>query len=143
MMAILTLHRKPLIGKFALPLWVFVNGQPVGMMRGETASIRIPAGTFSLAVRLVFRIWKWTLEIGGEDVVTTSEDFPTSIRITDRERLWNILFDIDLAVWLASLFFTLPGPWNIIYHILSDEFFVVWIVRIILVRKRYFQLKSL
>lgn len=141
-MAILTLHRKPLLGRLALPLWVFINGQPVGMMRSESVSIQMPEGTFKLSVKLIFQIWRWRFEIGGEDMITTSEATPTSIEITDRERLWNILFDLDLVIWLASLFFTLPHAWNIVYHVLSDGFFVVWIIRIMLIRKRYFHLEK-
>lgn len=30
--------------------------------------------------------------------------------ITDKERWWNILFDIDLVLWLAKMFFELLIP---------------------------------
>lgn len=140
-MATVTLYRKPLFKKFSLPLWVFVNGQPIGLMRKESATLTIPEGSYNLSVKLLFQIWKWRLGIGGDNLITVAEDVPTHIEITDKERLWNILFDIDLVVWLASLFFTLPYPWNIVYHILSDGFFLIWIIRIILIRNRYFLLK--
>ena len=76
-----------------------VNGQPIGMMRGESVSIEMPEGTY------------------------------------------NILFDIDLVIWMASFFFTLPSPWNIVYHALSDGFFALWIARLIIIRDRYYKLK--
>ena len=118
-----------------------VNGQPIGMMRGESVSIEMPEGTYNIAVKLMFQLWRWRFGIGGDRIVSVVEELPTSLEITDRERLWNILFDIDLVIWVASFFFTLPSPWNIVYHALSDGFFAVWIVRLIIMRNRYYKLK--
>lgn len=140
-MAKLTLHKKPLFKKFMLPLWVIVNGQPIGLMKGEHVSIDMPKGEYNIAVKLIFKLWKWQLALGGDRIVSVSEEFTTSIEITDRERLWNILFNIDLAVWFASLFFTLPSPWNIVYHVMSDGFFVLWIARLVIIRNKYYRLR--
>lgn len=140
-MAKLTLHKKPLFKKFMLPLWVFVNGQPIGLMKREHVSIEMPEGEYNIAVKLIFKLWKWQFALGGDKIVSVSEEFPTSLEITDRERLWNILFDIDLVIWFASLFLTLPSPWNIVYHVLSDGFFVLWIARLIIIRNKYYRLK--
>ena len=74
-------------------------------------------------------------------IVSVVEELPTTLEITDRERIWNILFDIDLVIWVASFFFTLPSPWNIVYHALSDGFFALWIARLIIIRDRYYKLK--
>lgn len=141
-MARLTLHRKPLLRKLCLPLWVFVNGQPIGLMRTESVSLDIPEGTYNISVKLLFQLWKLRFGVEGSNIVTVTEQFPLSLRISDRERLWNILFDIDLVLWLSSLFFTLPGPWNTVYHILSDGFFLLWIIRLVLIRRRYFVLEN-
>ena len=51
------------------------------------------------------------------------------------------MFDIDLVLWLSSMFFTLPGTWDTVYHAVSDGFFLLWIVRLVLIRKRYFVLE--
>lgn len=118
-----------------------VNGQPIGMMRGKSVSIEMPEGTYNIAVKLMFQLWKWRFGIGGDRIVSVVEELPTTLEITDRERIWNILFDIDLVIWVASFFFTLPSPWNIVYHALSDGFFAVWIVRLIIIRNRYYKLK--
>lgn len=58
----------------------------------------------------------------------------TTVTFRDRERLWNILFDLDLVAWLVSLFVTFPP----IYRIVSDAFFAIWLVRLIAIRKRYY-----
>ena len=60
----------------------------------------------------------------------------TTFLFRDRERLWNLLFDIDLIVWLVSLF--IPLTW--LYRILSDSFFVIWLVRLLIIRKRYYRI---
>ena len=135
-MAILTLHRKQRT-KLALPYWVFVNGQAVGIMRTPEVSIMLPEGTFTIAVRLMFGVAKCSFGIGGERTITIS-DAPTHIGISDRERWWNILFDIDLVVWLVGCFIDFPEPWNMVYHILSEGFFAIWMLRIFILRKRYF-----
>lgn len=150
-MAILTIHRKQML-KVGLPYWVFVrpatataatditDEQPVGLMRTKEVSIQMPSGTFIVGVRLVFVVWRWRFDIGGETTVTTAEGQHTHLTITDSERWWNLLFDLDLVVWMASFFFTLPTPWDIVYHVLSDGFFALWILRIIVIRRRYFKL---
>lgn len=135
-MPTLTLLRRQR-SKLALPYWVFVNGQPVGIMRTPEVHIAMPAGSFNVAVRLMFGFGKRMWGIGGERVVTLGEN-DTRLRITDRERWWNLLFDLDLVVWLASFFFTLPHPWNIVYEVVSNGFFAVWILRIWLKRRSYF-----
>ena len=60
----------------------------------------------------------------------------TVVEFHDRERLWNVLFDVDLAVWIVSFFVTLPT----VYKIVSDVFFAVWLVRLLIIRKRYYKL---
>lgn len=139
-MALLTLHRKQRF-KVAIPYWVFIDGQPVGMMRSSDVGIDLPEGSYNLAVKIVLGLWKWRFDIGGDTIVTLSEQLPTRVRITDRERWWNLLFDLDLIIWIACMFIELPEPWNVIYHVLSEGFFAIWILRILIIRKRYFKLK--
>lgn len=150
-MPMLTIRRKS-NSKFMLPLWVFVRipeavdavpaelhkDQLVGLMRTREVAVTMPEGRFVVSVKLLFKSAKWTFSIGGEREIETSNEKSTTLVISDRERLWNILFNIDLVVWAASFFFTLPTPWNVVYHVLSDGFFALWILRIIIIHKRYF-----
>ena len=140
-MALLTLHRKQRF-KVAIPYWVFIDGQPVGMMRSGDVGIDLPEGSYNLAVKIVLGLWKWRFDIGGDTVVTLSEQLPTRVRITDRERWWNLLFDLDLVIWIACMFIELPEPWNVVYHVLSEGFFAIWIIRILVIRNRYFKLMT-
>jgi hypothetical protein len=58
----------------------------------------------------------------------------------DRERWWDLLFTIDLIFYLFSFFVTISSPWNIVYHVLSDGFFLVWLVRLWRIRRNYFKI---
>lgn len=50
--------------------------------------------------------------------------------ITDKERWWNILFGIDLVLWLIRFFIEFPYPWNIVYEVVSNGFFALSLARI-------------
>lgn len=147
----LTIRRKH-HSRFMLPLWVFVRipeavsaipaelhkDHLVGLMRTQEVAVDLPEGRFVISVRLMFKLARWTFSIGGEHEIETSNEKSTTLVISDHERLWNTLFNIDLVIWAASFFFTMPSPWNVIYHILSEGFFALWILHIIIIRKRYF-----
>lgn len=133
----LTLHRKQRF-KYALPYWVFINLRPVGLMRTPEANIQLPPGTYTIQVKIMFKVFKWMFGIGGSRAVTLRGNDHLHLSITDRERWWNILFNIDLVLWLASFFVELPHPWDLVYHIASNGFFVLWLLHIYLRRKQYF-----
>lgn len=60
--------------------------------------------------------------------------------ITDKERWWNILFGIDLVLWLIRFFIEFPYPWNIVYEVVSNGFFALSLARIWFIRNKYFQI---
>ncbi len=139
-MALITLHRRQRF-KLAIPYWIMVNDTPVGLMRTGEVSLSVPTGTYRVQVKVLFRVWKWLWGVGGSREVSIAEGQHLHYTITDRERWWNILFNIDLVVWLASFFFTLPAPWDVVYHIVSEGFFALWLLRIIIIHNRYFVIK--
>lgn len=140
-MSILTLHRKQLF-KLSIPYWVLINEQPIGIMQSSEVNIQLPAGEFVLSVKILFRLFKWQFDIGGSKKVNLTDNQHLHLNITDKERWWNILFDIDLIFWLAKFFFELPYPWNIIYEVVSNGFFIIWISRIWIIRDKYFIIKE-
>lgn len=141
-MAQLSLHRS-LPFKVGIPLWILINGHPIGIMRGSEARITLPESNYTLGVKIIFPVGKRKFEIGSEESVTISEETPLTIRIEDRERIWNILFDIDLVAYIVFIFLTLNEPWNTIYHVISEGFFAIWLLRIYLIRKQYFKFSKL
>ena len=138
-MPILTLHRRQMF-KLSIPYWVFINEQPIGIMQGKQVNIELPPSQFDLSIKILFRLFKWQFSIRGKRKVCLSEGEHLHLTITDKERWWNILFDIDLVLWLAKMFFELPHPWNIVYEVVSNGFFALWLARIWFIRDRYFKI---
>ena len=125
-----------------LPHAVFINGFFAGMMRDHDLRIEAPPGKYSLRVQFggPLRLGKSGKSIDLSLSSTTEVEIPQNGEVLctfhDRERLWNILFDIDLVLWIVSWFVTLPP----LYKILSDAFFVIWLVRLVLIRKKYYKI---
>lgn len=141
-MPILTLHRRQIF-KLSIPYWVFINEHPIGIMQGKEVNIELPLAQFDLSIRIILTLWKWRFQIKGEKKVFLKEGQHLDLMITDRERWWNILFDLDLVFWIAKLFFELSYPWNTIYEVVSNGFFVLWAIRIWCIRNNYFKLIEL
>lgn len=123
---------------------VFLDGFYAGMLKDDRLQLNAPHGNYELKVQFGGRV-----PIGkrGKSIdISVSSTRPIKVPITgdveyvfhDRERLWNLLFDIDLIVWVVSWFVTMPP----LYKILSDAFFAVWMVRLILIRKKYYKITT-
>ena len=140
-------HQQKSLG-FSLPYQIFINGSLVGLMTTPQIQIRLPEDTYTVTIcaGAVLPIGKsgkqLDLRLSSSLMVRTSAKAYTCIDFKNKERWWDVIFSIDLILWIVLLFFTLPKPWNIVYHILSDGFFLVWLVRLIVLRKRYFTLSS-
>lgn len=125
-----------------LPHAVFINGYYAGMIKDSDLRIEIPAGSYSLKVQFGGLIpldksgKSLDLSVSSTAQVEVPQEEDVLCEFHDRERLWNILFDIDLILWVVSWFVTLPP----FYKILSDVFFVIWLVRLVVIRKRYYKI---
>lgn len=139
-MATLTLRHQRRFYEPRLPRLIFIDDLYAGTMQDET-QIQMPAGHYKMRVQFGGKI---PLGKSGKSidlsVSSTCENVEvkqhTTFLFHDRERLWNLLFDIDLIVWLVSLFV----PLTRLYRILSDSFFVIWLVRLLIIRKRYYRI---
>jgi len=142
-MAQLTVRYKHKGMMARLPRQIRLNGQSVGVLQHREARITLPAGNYFLTVAFggPLRIGKKTIDlsVSTTEPVRAEEGAPVTVEFSDRERIWNILFDIDLVLWLAEFFITLPEPWGLVYKIASDAFFAVWMLRIWLIRKKYYK----
>lgn len=125
-----------------LPHLLFVDDLYAGMMRGDEAVMQVPQGRYGLRVQCGGRIpigkngRSIDVSVSGrkEDLEVKGD---TLVEFRDREGVWNLLFDVDMAVWIVSLFVAMPKT----YIVISDVFFAVWLVRLVLVRKRYYRIK--
>lgn len=159
-MAIIHIRYKG--GRFSakLPRLVLLNGQPIGLMQTGNADVKVPEGNYMLTVQFGGRMtlyprtaktavgrwlqkkhWQPDMSVGSTTPLHVNAGQELTVSYMDRERIWNILFDIDLVLWLAEFFITLPDPWHLVYKILSDGFFLIWMVRMYLIRKTYYRME--
>ena len=142
-MSVITLrHRQSGVIPMRMPFLVLIGGRPIGLMRGKEVKIELPKGVYSLGVQFCVPLGKWRFCVQGEKkvVVDTDDTDRIVIEFSSRERLWKLLFDIDLLLWVASFFFTLPAPWGTVYDVVSNGFFVLWGVRVWIIRHKFFRL---
>ena len=131
-----------------IPYQVIVNGRLVGTMNTPQARLRLPAGYYTITIRSgsYVPIGKkgktLDLTLSSTAPVQVSEYGYTCLDFKNKERWWNTLFNIDLILWLTSVFLRIPHPWNIVYHVVSDGFFLLWIIRLFVVRRRYFAMET-
>lgn len=137
----LHIHQK--IDRLTLPLpyWVFIDGHPMGIMKRD-ANIQLPNGTYSLGIWLVFRLWKWEFRLGRDTRIMMLND-DLDVEFWHEEPVWDTIFNIDLVFWLLTCFIDIPSPWNIVYHVLSDGFFIVWLIRLWKKRNEYLTINVL
>ena len=121
-------------GKLTLPHYLLINDRIVGLMKGE-ARVTVPAATFKVTVRSSIKF------IEPSAMVTTSEAVDTFLEFGDREKIWDIIFWADMVLWLVKRLINLPEPWGLIYEILSNGFFAVWLMRVWIIRKKYFKVE--
>lgn len=140
--AILTLRHKKEPGlELPIPYFVTIDDQPVCMLRRGEVHIKVLAGHHTLKVKTGFIFGRRELMVSGARELDIRPGRVQEFEFRSHERVWNILFDIDLLLWIAEFFVTPPEPWDLVYKIVSDGFFIVWLIRLFVIRKRYFRLK--
>lgn len=116
----------------ALQHYIFINNQMIGLMQQESVNIQIPEGTFLVRIQSLL---KWFY---SEQLVTLQQGVENHLVFYDREKIWDLLFVIDIIGSLAKIFIHLPHHWNLIYSIFSNGYFILWIIYEFRIRKHYF-----
>lgn len=125
-----------------LPHLIFIDDRLVCIMRGDSVTIELPNGSYALRIqcggRIVFGKKQRSLDLSVSSTsnINISQSAPLKVSFCDQEKLWNLLFDIDLLLWIVSLFATFPP----LYNIISNAFFAIWLLRLIIIRKKYYRL---
>lgn len=135
-MARLTIIQKKRRFMPLLPHKILIGGQAVGLMRTHCVHIEIPQGAYEITIQSLFPFIK------SSAVVRIDEGVDNVMEFEDKEKYWDILFSADMLLWIASLFIELQKPYSIIYHILSEGLFAIWLIHIIVIRKRYFKITT-
>ena len=126
-----------------LPHAVFLDGLYAGMLKDDQLQLNAPRGNYDLKVQFGGRVpigkSGKTIDVSVSSTKQIEVPYVGDVEYVfhDRERLWNIMFDIDLIAWVVSWFVTMPP----LYKIISDVFFAVWLVRLVLIRKKYYNIK--
>ena len=126
-----------------LPHAVFLDGLYAGMLKDDQLRLDAPRGNYDLKVQFGGRVpigkSGKTIDVSVSSTKQIEVPYVGDVEYVfhDRERLWNIMFDIDLIAWVVSWFVTMPP----LYKIISDAFFAVWLVRLVLIRKRYYKIR--
>lgn len=124
-----------------MPFLVFIDGAYAGPLTDGTLCLDVPTGNYDVRLQMggtlpLGRSGKTVdLSLSSTASAGTKRDKDTTVTFSDSELLWNILFDIDLALWIVFLFVDEPP----LYQLLSNIFFAVWLARLVVVRKRYFR----
>lgn len=139
----LTIRHKRHFYEPRVPHAVFLDGLFAGVLdKDDTLRVDAPAGTYTLKVQFggILPLGKTgktlDLSLSSTQQIELPRRGDTHVEFHDRERLWNILFDIDFLAWIISLFHPMPS----LYKILSDTFFALWLLRLLLIRKKYYKI---
>lgn len=117
-----------------LPHIFWINGQKIGIMQKNDVTIELPEGDYMVKIQSVFPFFFAT------KFIKIKEKVQNNLSFKNREKWWDILFTIDLIFWFAELFFKLPAPWNLIYKIATNGYFVVWLIYEWIIREKYYRM---
>lgn len=133
-MAILRIEHKCSKWFAAIPHKILINNKLIGVMQTPFVNIEIPEGDFYITVQSMIPF------LSASEYVTIQSNVENVFVYTDREKWWDILFSIDLIFWLTSIFYTLPHPWNIVYKVITNGYFIFWLIYEFCIRKKYFRI---
>ena len=125
--------RSSMMG-MSFPHKIFINGQQLCIMKKKAKISGMPCGKYKLTIQSMFPFISAEAEIDikqGENKIT----------FTDKETLWDVLFTIDLVLMVVHWFVHLPDNIDLIYKIVTNGYFVIWLVYEFIIRKRYFRIR--
>ncbi|MCF0201232.1 MAG: peptide-methionine (S)-S-oxide reductase MsrA [Bacteroidales bacterium] len=119
-----------------LPHKIFFNGQLLGIMQRKSIQVKdIPAGKY------LFKIQSMIPFISAERELDIKEG-ENKVTFSDKETFWDILFAIDIVLVIVKLFLHLPENIDFIYKVVTNGYFVLWLVYEWIIRKKYFKIRQ-
>ena len=119
-----------------IPHYLLINDQLLGAFKGKEAHINLPPGRYKVTIRSLYKFIESTIDV----YIPIGES--KRLTFTDRDKVWNWLFNIDLVLWLLKRILHVPEPWGTIYEIVSNGFFAIWLLRIWIIRQHYLAIKE-
>ena len=81
-----------------------INGRNVGIIRLRKFLIdNIPAGKYDVTIKCGVFLKGRELMVSGSMSIDIGEGEEKEVEFSDRDRIWNVLFDIDLVLKTAEL----------------------------------------
>ena len=119
-----------------IPHYLLINDQLLGVFKGSETHVNLPAGRYKVTIRSMYKF----IESSADVYVPIGES--KRLTFTDKDKIWNWLFNIDLVLWFLKRILHVPEPWGTIYEMVSNGFFAVWLLRILIIRKSYFNIEE-
>lgn len=102
-----------------IPHYLLINDQLLGAFRGKEAHINLPPGRYKVTIRSMYKF----IESSADVYVPIGES--KRLTFSDKDKIWNWLFNIDLVLWFLKRILHVPEPWGTISEIVSNGFFAV------------------
>lgn len=131
-MALLTIRQKTGKINAVIPHKLLINRQTVGVMQQKEVKVELPAGRYEVAIQSMIPFISATLPVIVQNGVCNVVTF------RDREKVWDVVFWIDVILSILFWIFPLSEPYHLYYKIASNGFFILWLLRVWIIRKKYF-----
>lgn len=133
-MGALTLKDKTSKMGMTLPHKIYFNDKLLGIMQKKEVEVKdIPVGKYKLKIQSMFPF------IFSEQYIDIKKG-QNAVIFCDREKFWDILFTIDLILMVVHWFVHLPDNIDLIYKVVTNGYFILWLVYEFIIRKRYFRI---
>lgn len=117
-----------------LPHKILFNGQLLGILKKKAIKIKdIPIGKYKLKIQSMIPFF-------FSELIIDIKKGENTIVFTDREKFWDIVFTIDLILMIIDWFITFPKNTETIYQIVTNGYFIIWIIYEWIIRKKYFKI---
>lgn len=118
------------------PHYLLINDQLLGVFKGNEAHVNLPPGRYKVTIRSMYKF----IESSADIYIPIGES--KCLTFTDKDKIWNWLFNIDLILWFLKRILHVPEPWGTIFEMVSNGFSAVWLLRIWIIRKIYFNIEE-
>lgn len=133
-MSQLTIQQKHVFLGLSVPHMILIDGKSIGVMKGRSVVLDIPSGQYDITIQSMFPF------ISGTQNIQIPFRGHTTLAFSERDGWMEPIFTLDIFLSILKLFVSFPSPWNWIYEIITNGYFILWLVWVWCIRKRYFRI---
>lgn len=116
-----------------VPHKLLIDGRFVGIMKDRRVSIEMPMGEYEITIQSMIPF------ISASQRVAMPLRGETTLEFADREKWWDVLFVVDVVLWIVKRFLHLAAPWTWIYEVFTNGYFLLWLLYEWRIRNHYFK----